>query len=106
MYRDSSANISSLYKVYEIYNNSLYFVPRFQGNLSEQGRLLMQGNFSVWTDHKKDKMSLDLRFKPMQRQIFLYEKLVLFCKKKEDPNDHKASYIYKSSLQVSYDYLI
>ena len=60
----------------------------------------MQGSFSVWTEHKKDKIK-DLRFKPMQRHVFLYEKLVLFCKKREDPQHvEKATYTYKSSLEV------
>ena len=73
----------------------------YQGNLADLGKLLMQGSFSVWTEHKKDKIK-DLRFKPMQRHIFLYEKMILFCKKKDDPQSaEKAGYIYKSCLAVS-----
>jgi hypothetical protein len=71
-----------------------------QGSLGDLGRLLMQGSFSVWEKDKKDKFR-DIRFKPMQRHIFLYEKKILFCKKKEDPqNAEKAGYIYKHSLEV------
>ena len=71
-----------------------------QDKLSAAGRLLMQGSFSVWRENKKIGIR-DLRFKPMQRHIFLYEKLVLFCKRKEEPDRaDKASYIYKHSLQV------
>ena len=43
----------------------------FQGKLSEQGRLLMQGPFAVW-QQRREKIK-DLRFKPMQRHVFLYE---------------------------------
>ena len=61
----------------------------------------MQGSFSVWTERKKEKI-LDLLRKPTGRHIFLYEQLILFCKKKVDPqNLEKASYLYKSSLNVS-----
>lgn len=79
---------------------------RAQGNLSELGKLLMQGSFSVWTDHKKGHSKVkDLaRFKPMQRHLFLHEKAVLFCKRREESGEgyEKApSYSYKQSLNVS-----
>ena len=71
-----------------------------QDRLAAAGRLLMQGSFSVWRENKRIGIR-DLRFKPMQRHIFLYEKLVLFCKRKDEPDRaDKASYIYKHSLQV------
>lgn len=77
----------------------------FQGNLNELGKLLMQGSFNVWTDHKKGHSKVkDLaRFKPMQRHLFLHEKAVLFCKKREENGEgyEKApSYSYKHSLNV------
>lgn len=77
-----------------------------QGNLSDLGRLLMQGSFSVWTDHKRGHAKVkDLaRFKPMQRHLFLHEKAVLFCKRREENGEgyEKApSYSYKQSLNVS-----
>lgn len=31
----------------------------FQGNLSDLGKLLMQGSFNVWTDHKKGHNKVD-----------------------------------------------
>lgn len=66
----------------------------------------MQGSFSVWTDHKKGhtKVKELARFKPMQRHLFLHEKAVLFCKKREESGEgyEKApSYSYKQSLNVS-----
>lgn len=80
-----------------------YFV--FQGNLNDLGKLLMQGSFNVWTDHKKGHSKVkDLaRFKPMQRHLFLYHKILLFCKKREETSDgheKSPSYSFKHSLKV------
>lgn len=66
----------------------------------------MQGSFSVWTDHKRGHAKVkDLaRFKPMQRHLFLHEKAVIFCKRREENGEgyEKApSYSYKQSLNVS-----
>lgn len=66
----------------------------------------MQGSFNVWTDHKKGHAKVkDLaRFKPMQRHLFLHEKALLFCKKREESGegyDKAPSYSYKQSLHVS-----
>lgn len=77
-----------------------------QGNLSDLGKLLMQGSFSVWTEHKKGHAKVkDLaRFKPMQRHLFLHEKALLFCKRREENGEgyEKApSYSFKQSLSVS-----
>lgn len=52
-------------------------ITGFPYQLSEQGQLLLQGSFSVWTESKKD---LRLRLKAMHRHLFLYEKALLFCK--------------------------
>lgn len=66
----------------------------------EQGELLMQGQFSVWVENKKDRLR-ELRLKPMQRQIFLYEKSALFCKRVgRDPET--ATYQFKMFLQVNW----
>lgn len=86
---------------YSIFNSLLS-----QGNLSELGKLLMQGSFSVWTEHKKGHAKVkDLaRFKPMQRHLFLHEKALLFCKRREENGEgyEKApSYSFKQSLSVS-----
>ena len=68
-----------------------------QGNLGDLGKLLMQGHFNVWTEHKRD-----IRFKPMHRHIFLYEKAILMCKRKEDVNgDNKDVFSFKNMLRVS-----
>ncbi|XP_075875289.1 guanine nucleotide exchange factor DBS isoform X3 [Nelusetta ayraudi] len=81
-------------------------ITGFEGNLSDLGKLLMQGSFSVWTDHKKGHSKVkDLaRFKPMQRHLFLYDQMLLFCKKREETSDgHEKtpSYGFKHSLKMS-----
>ncbi|MEQ2201427.1 hypothetical protein XENOCAPTIV_012253, partial [Xenoophorus captivus] len=85
-------------------NNRLSLCHSFEleGNLSELGKLLMQGSFSVWTEHKKGHAKVkDLaRFKPMQRHLFLHEKALLFCKRREENGEgyEKApSYSFKQS---------
>lgn len=43
------------------------------------------------------------RFKPMQRHLFLYDKMLLFCKKREetaDGHEKNPSYSFKHSLKV------
>ncbi|CAB1324243.1 unnamed protein product, partial [Coregonus sp. 'balchen'] len=64
-----------------------------------------EGSFNVWTDHKKGHSKVkDLaRFKPMQRHLFLYNKMLLFCKKREETTDEKPSpsYSFKHSLKMS-----
>lgn len=66
---------------------------------------MMQGSFSVWTEHKKGHAKVkDLaRFKPMQRHLFLHEKALLFCKRREENGEgyEKApSYSFKHFLNV------
>ena len=71
-----------------------------QGHLSEQGKLIMQGSFQMSTEHK-GKLK-DLRFKPMQRQMFLHQKSILLCKRREDTHSSdKVIYSFKNLLKVS-----
>nr|XP_051687552.1 proto-oncogene DBL isoform X6 [Oryctolagus cuniculus] len=77
----------------------------FQGNLNELGKMIMQGGFSVWIGHKKGptKMKDFARFKPMQRHIFLYEKAVVFCKRRVETgegSDRYPSYSFKHCLKM------
>ncbi|KAJ8374288.1 hypothetical protein SKAU_G00048680 [Synaphobranchus kaupii] len=81
-------------------------ITGFEGSLSDLGKLLMQGSFQVWTDHKRGHSKVkDLaRFKPMQRHLFLYNKILLFCKKREetaDGHEKSPSYSFKHSLKMS-----
>lgn len=76
-----------------------------QGDLSDLGRVLMQGSFSVWISHKKGPTRVKelARFKPMQRHLFLHEHALLFCKRREEHGenaDKTPSYSFKHCLKV------
>ena len=60
----------------------------------------MQGALHMWTEHKSRHNLKDIRQKRMQRHVFLYEKAVLFCKRRGDIRD-KTFYAYKNSIAVS-----
>ena len=61
----------------------------------------MQGSFNVWTEHKREKIK-DIRLRPMHRHLFLYEKAVLLCKRKEDTqNGDRDVFSFKNMLRVS-----
>nr|XP_051697667.1 guanine nucleotide exchange factor DBS isoform X3 [Oryctolagus cuniculus] len=105
---DLQEALSSILGILKAVNDSMHLIAitGYDGNLSELGRLLMQGSFSVWTDHKRGhtKVKELARFKPMQRHLFLHEKAVLFCKKREENGEgyEKApSYSYKQSLNMA-----
>uniref|UniRef100_A0A8C5M2H6 MCF.2 cell line derived transforming sequence-like 2 n=1 Tax=Leptobrachium leishanense TaxID=445787 RepID=A0A8C5M2H6_9ANUR len=80
-------------------------ITGYEGDLNELGKLLMQGSFNVWTDHKRGHKVKDLaRFKPMQRHLFLYAKTLLFCKKREETtegHEKSPSYSFKNALKMS-----
>ncbi|KAM6934154.1 guanine nucleotide exchange factor DBS [Xenentodon cancila] len=100
--------LTSILGILKAVNDSMHLIAitGYEGNLSELGKLLMQGSFSVWTEHKKGHAKVkDLaRFKPMQRHLFLHEKALLFCKRREENGEgyEKApSYSFKQSLSMS-----
>uniref|UniRef100_A0A452QYE0 MCF.2 cell line derived transforming sequence n=1 Tax=Ursus americanus TaxID=9643 RepID=A0A452QYE0_URSAM len=75
------------------------------GNLNELGKMIMQGAFSVWIGHRKGatKMKDFARFKPMQRHLFLYEKAIVFCKRRVESgegSDRYPSYSFKHCLKM------
>ncbi|KAE8603708.1 hypothetical protein XENTR_v10014437 [Xenopus tropicalis] len=81
-------------------------ITGYEGDLNDLGKLLMQGSFNVWTDHKKghNKVKDLARFKPMQRHLFLYAKALLFCKKREENSEgheKSQSYSFKHILKMS-----
>ncbi|XP_077456243.1 guanine nucleotide exchange factor DBS isoform X2 [Stigmatopora argus] len=105
---DLQEALSSILGILKALNDSMHLIAitGYEGNLSDLGRLLMQGSFSVWTEHKKGhaKVKDFARFKPMQRHLFLHEKALLFCKKREENGEgyEKApSYSFKHSLNMS-----
>ncbi|KAJ0002933.1 hypothetical protein NQD34_008082 [Periophthalmus magnuspinnatus] len=81
-------------------------ITGYEGDLCELGRMLMQGSFSVWISHKRGatRMKEFARFKPMQRHLFLYERALLFCKRREehgDGCDKTPSYSFKHCLKMT-----
>uniref|UniRef100_A0A4W6CJN3 MCF.2 cell line derived transforming sequence like n=1 Tax=Lates calcarifer TaxID=8187 RepID=A0A4W6CJN3_LATCA len=105
---DLQEALTSILGILKAVNDSMHLIAitGYEGNLSELGKLLMQGSFSVWTEHKKGHAKVkDLaRFKPMQRHLFLHEKALLFCKRREENGEgyEKApSYSFKQSLNMS-----
>lgn len=67
--------------------------------------MITQGAFSVWIGHKKGatKMKDFARFKPMQRHLFLYEKAIVFCKRRVESGEGASrypSYSFKHCLKV------
>uniref|UniRef100_A0A3Q1IXC5 MCF.2 cell line derived transforming sequence a n=1 Tax=Anabas testudineus TaxID=64144 RepID=A0A3Q1IXC5_ANATE len=81
-------------------------ITGYEGDICELGRVLMQGSFSVWLSHKKGatRMKELARFKPMQRHLFLYERALLFCKRREehgDGCDKTPSYSFKHCLKMT-----
>uniref|UniRef100_A0A3B3WGX9 Mcf.2 cell line derived transforming sequence-like b n=1 Tax=Poecilia mexicana TaxID=48701 RepID=A0A3B3WGX9_9TELE len=106
---DLQEALTSILGILKAVNDSMHLIAITgfeQGNMSELGKLLMQGSFSVWTEHKKGHAKVkDLaRFKPMQRHLFLHEKALLFCKRREENGEgyEKApSYSFKQSLSMN-----
>ncbi|XP_038658688.1 guanine nucleotide exchange factor DBS isoform X1 [Scyliorhinus canicula] len=105
---DLQEALAAILGILKAVNDSMHqiAITGYEGNLNELGKLLMQGSFNVWTDHKKGHAKVkDLaRFKPMQRHLFLHEKALLFCKRREENGEgyEKApSYSYKQSLHMT-----
>uniref|UniRef100_A0A3Q2PDY0 MCF.2 cell line derived transforming sequence like n=1 Tax=Fundulus heteroclitus TaxID=8078 RepID=A0A3Q2PDY0_FUNHE len=105
---DLQEALTSILGILKAVNDSMHLIAitGYEGNMTELGKLLMQGSFSVWTEHKKGHAKvIDLaRFKPMQRHLFLHEKALLFCKRREENGEgyEKApSYSFKQSLSMN-----
>ncbi|XP_073711306.1 guanine nucleotide exchange factor DBS isoform X2 [Misgurnus anguillicaudatus] len=101
------AALSSILGILKAVNDSMHLIAitGYEGNLADLGRLLMQGSFSVWAEHKRGHVKvMELaRFKPMQRHLFLHEKALLFCKRREESGEgyEKApSYSFKQELSM------
>ncbi|XP_062861810.1 guanine nucleotide exchange factor DBS isoform X2 [Trichomycterus rosablanca] len=101
------AALSSLVGILKAVNDSMHLIAitGYEGNLADLGRLLMQGSFSVWAEHKRGhvKMMELARFKPMQRHLFLHEKALLFCKRREENGEgyEKApTYSFKQEMSM------
>ncbi|XP_061755431.1 proto-oncogene DBL-like isoform X2 [Nerophis ophidion] len=71
-------------------------ITGYQGDLGGLGRVLLQGGFSVWVSHKR--AAVLGRFKPMQRHVFLHERALLFCKRRDE---RTPVYSFKSCLRMN-----
>ncbi|XP_044515361.1 puratrophin-1 [Gracilinanus agilis] len=74
------------------HGNDLLAMDAIRGcdvNLKEQGQLVRQDEFTVWSGRKKSR-----------RQIFLFEELILFSKARHRPQG-TASFVYKQSFKTS-----
>ncbi|XP_049631557.1 probable guanine nucleotide exchange factor MCF2L2 [Suncus etruscus] len=73
-------------------------------DIGKLGKLLMCDSFSVWSIHKdRSKMKDFIRFKPSQRQIYLFEKGLVFCKIRVDPSGQGLSpqHSFKKSMKLA-----
>uniref|UniRef100_A0A671G9X1 MCF.2 cell line derived transforming sequence-like 2 n=1 Tax=Rhinolophus ferrumequinum TaxID=59479 RepID=A0A671G9X1_RHIFE len=78
-------------------------VTGYPDDIGKLGKLLMHDSFNVWTIHKdRYKMKDFIRFKPSQRQIYLFERGIVFCKIRMEPSDQGASphYSFKKSMKL------
>ncbi|XP_028609966.1 proto-oncogene DBL [Grammomys surdaster] len=99
--------LDSMLELLKSVNDSMHqtAINGYIGNMNELGKMVLQGAFSVWLGHRKGatKMKEFARFKPMQRHLFLYEKAVMFCKRRLESGegaDRYPSYSFKHCLKM------
>ncbi|XP_055799534.1 guanine nucleotide exchange factor DBS isoform X11 [Salvelinus fontinalis] len=98
--------LESMLDLLKSVNDSMHqiAITGYEGELSDLGRVLMQGSFSVWISHKRGPTRMKARFKPMQRHLFLHEHALLFCKRREEHgegHDRTPFYSFKHCLRMS-----
>ena len=71
-------------------------IKGYRGNLAEQGKLLLQDAFMVWQTHKNSLLPLK---GGKQRQVFMYQKMIIFSKKDDETRD-SVTYNYKRDIKV------
>ena len=78
-------------------------IRSFPGNLAEQGKLLLQDSFMVWETNKT--LSLLPMKAGKQRQVFLYQKMIIFSKKTDvqDTSKDAVVYQYKKDVKVIFE---
>ncbi|MEQ2219126.1 Proto-oncoprotein DBL, partial [Xenoophorus captivus] len=94
--------LDSMLELLKSVNDSMHqiAITGYPGDISQLGRIILQGSFSVWISHKRAAVRMKelARFKPMQRHLFLYEHALLFCKRR-DEDSHDSFYSFKSCLR-------
>ncbi|XP_076877287.1 proto-oncogene DBL isoform X2 [Brachyhypopomus gauderio] len=100
--------LSAMLDLLKSVNDSMHqiAITGYEGDLSALGRVLMQGSFSVSISHKRGATRVKelARFKPMRRHLFLHERALLFCKRREEHGEHAEktpSYSFKHCLKMS-----
>ncbi|KAK5887729.1 hypothetical protein CesoFtcFv8_016308 [Champsocephalus esox] len=98
--------LDSMLELLKSVNDSMHqiAITGYQADLSQLGRVVLQGGFSVWISHKRAAVRMKelARFKPMQRHLFLYELALLFCKRRDEDNHERTPYYsFKSCLRMS-----
>ncbi|XP_034062480.1 proto-oncogene DBL isoform X1 [Gymnodraco acuticeps] len=98
--------LDSMLELLKSVNDSMHqiAITGYQADLSQLGRVVLQGGFSVWISHKRAAVRMKelARFKPMQRHLFLYELALLFCKRRDEDNHERMPYYsFKSCLRMS-----
>ncbi|CAF0903791.1 unnamed protein product [Didymodactylos carnosus] len=71
-----------------------------KGNLNSLGKILLRGEHFQISKEKRRASSSYLRTKTCVRDIFLYDKEILFCKKKNDGHS-RSVYQFKESIKIS-----
>ncbi|KAG8516054.1 putative guanine nucleotide exchange factor MCF2L2 [Galemys pyrenaicus] len=72
-------------------------------DISGLGKLLLCDSFNIWTVNKdRYKMKDFIRFKPSQRQIYLFEREIVFCKTRMETGDQGLTphHSFKKSMKL------
>ncbi|XP_077401868.1 proto-oncogene DBL-like isoform X2 [Vanacampus margaritifer] len=96
--------LDSMLDLLKSVNDSMHqnAIVGYQGELGLLGRVVLQGGFSVWTSHKRAaaRMRELARFKGAQRHVFLYERALVCCKRRDDRH-RSPVYSFKSCLGMN-----
>lgn len=105
--QDSRASLENalegMMKVLKNLNDVMHstYIRGFLGSLGDQGKLLMQDSFVLWQSNRKHVINMNIaHFKGKPRQVFLYEKLVVFTKRDDEAAKDSVYYQCKTCLKV------
>lgn len=75
-------------------------IKGFRGNLAEQGKLLLQDAFMVWETNRNWNLNLLPLKGGKQRQVFMYQKMIIFSKRDDDTSKDSVTYHYKKDIKT------